>query len=119
MPPSPRLVSRAVEREAVGRSGAPSGMPREGREGSALETAEGMPLVGRNLRDDQRALAGRAVDREAPAERGEAVLESADARAARDIITALAVVGDLDPQHRARLRRTDRRLARTRILRDV
>src|SRR4029079_7587120 len=99
MPPSPRLVSRAVERESVGRSGAPSGIPREGREGSALETAEGMPLVGRNLRDDQRALAGRAFDRQPATERRHAILEPANAGPTRAVRATLAVVRDLDAQH--------------------
>ena len=72
----------------------------EGAIGSGPTPAADRPVRDRDLRDDERSLPGRALDRDAPAQRGDPVLEAVDPRAARRVGAADAVVADLDVQGR-------------------
>src|SRR4051795_8278936 len=73
----------------------------------------------RDLGAQARAAAGRAVDGDRAVERGDAVGEAAQARAAALVGAADAVVGDLDDDARARAADGDARARRVRVLGDV
>src|SRR4051794_9376040 len=92
-----------------------SGTARDRARGTGRAADPGGPRdasADRDLRDDQRALAGVAVDRQPAAERGTAILKAGDPGPPRRVGPADAVVAHLDPQRRRGAVRGDAQVAR-------